>query len=218
MSLDFSWIIPYVPLVLSVVNLLVLGYSLKLNRDSVQLKNWAEMLQHSNLLIKLEGITALQISLTNVGNVPIDKIEMKVEGVIQKESKPNFFKEYTSKTILSEKDTSNIPLFRDLEQYLLNQKMIGIHYEESPTEERDPITDETIFVKEKFTHIVKPFSMDFSLKTIYTVHKATKTIPKEFVVSYNYVPEYGDPAQTGDPECRYCDNFDVSIQEIQWSS
>ena len=214
MNLDVGWI---VPTILSIVNLLILTYNIKLNRDSLQLKRWVETLQHSNLLIKLEGITDLQISLTNVGEVPIDKIQMKIEGSIQN-LEPKFNMEPKSKTILLPKDTFNISLFKELEQYLIDQKMLRIHYEDIPSDERDPITDELIFIKEKFKHILKPFSMKFSLQTIYTVHKATKKIPKEFLVSYDYIPEYGDPRRTGDPECRYSDNFEVKIQEIQWSS
>ena len=213
--MDVSWIIPTI---LSIVNVLILAYNIKLNRGSLQLKQWTEMLQQSGLLIKLEGITDLQISLTNVGEVPIDKIQMKVEGSIQNKSEPKFNKEYKSKTILSPKGTVNIPLFKELKKYLVAQKMLNIGYEEIPTEEHDLITDELIFVKEKIEHILKPFSMKFSLEAAYTVHKASKKIPKEFLVSYDYIPEYGDPRQTGDPECRYSDNYEVKVQEIQWSS
>ena len=218
MDLDFSWIIPHVPIILSIVNLLVLAYNLKLSRDSVHLKHWVEMLQHSNLLIKLEGITDLQISLTNVGEVPIDKIQMKIKGSIQNKSESEFSIERKSKTILSPKDMFNISLFKKLEQYLIHQKLLRIHYEEMYTGEYDLVTGEHIFFKEKIKHILKPFSMKFSLETVYTVHKATKRIPKEFLVSYDYVPEYGDPSQTSDPECRYSDNYEVRIQEIEWSS
>jgi len=56
------------------------------------------------------------------------------------------------------------------------------------------------------------------LEITYTVHQATKKIPKEFLVSYDFIPEYGDPTKTGDPECRYCDNYKVEIKEVQWSS
>ena len=176
------------------------------------------MLQHSNLLIKLEGITDLQIGVTNVGEVPIDKIQMKIEGSIQNKPEAKFIKKSKSKTILSPKDTFNIPLFEELEQFLIDQKMLRIHYEEMPTGEHDLFTGEQILLKEKFKHILKPFSMKFCLNTTYTVHDATKKIPKEFVVSYDYIPAYGDPTITGDPECRYSDNYEIRIQETQWSS
>lgn len=214
MDIDFNWIVPSI---LSIVNLLVLAYNLKLSRDSLRLKHWVEMLQHSNLLIKLEGITDLQISVTNVGEVSIDKIQMKIEGSIENKSEAKFKKKCNSKTILPPKGMFNLPLFKELEQYLIDQKLLRIHYEWMPTGEYDLVTGEHIFIKEKYKHILKPFSMKFSLETTYTVHKATKKIPKEFVVSYNYIPEYGDPSN-GDPECRYSDSYEVKIQEIEWSS
>ena len=118
LGFDISWIVPYIPFILSVVNLLVLAYNIKLNRDTLKLRRWVEMLQHSNLLIRLEGITDLQIGLTNVGEVPIDKIQVTTQGSIADSTKPIFQKSYTSKTILSPKETTNIPLFNDLEKYL----------------------------------------------------------------------------------------------------
>jgi len=218
LSLDFSWIIPHIPTILSVVTLLVLAYNIKLSRDSLRLKHWVEMLQHSNLLIKLEGVTDLQISVTNVGEIPIDRMQMKIQGSIEKKAYSEFHKEYESKTILSPKDAFTIPLFKDLEQYLIDKKMLLIKYEEVPSGERDLMTDEDIFVKQRNKHIVTPFAMKFSLETTYTVHRATKKIPKEFQVFYDFIPEYGDLRQTSDPECRYSDNYEVKIEEVLWSS
>ena len=217
MSLDTA-LVTIIPTALSITNIAILAYNLKLNKDSTQLRKWVDTLQHSNLLLKLEGITEMQISITNIGDIPIDNVKVKVEGIITGgTSHPIFTKDYKSKTMILQKETSTIPLYRVLEPFLLAQKLIGVHYEEQPTGETDPYTDETIFFEEKYTHILKAFSIDFSIKIDYSINNAEKIIPKEFRVYYNYIEEYGDP-RYGDPECRYSDNFTTRIEEIQWSS
>jgi hypothetical protein len=218
MSLDYGLVVIAITTVLSITNIVILAYNLKLNRDSTQLRKWVDTLQHSNLLVKLEGTTEMQISITNIGEVPIDNVETKVEGTITiGASHPIFTKNYRSKTMILQKETSIIPLYRALETFLLAQKLIATHYEEQPTGERDPYTDEMVFFKEKYTHITKPFEIDFSIKIEYSINKMAKIIPKEFRVYYNYVEEFGDPG-CGDPECRYSDNFTTRIEEIQWTS
>ena len=79
MSLDYGLMAAAIPTVLSITNIVILAYNLKLNRDSTQLRKWVDTLQHSNLLVKLEGIKELQISISNIGEIPIDNIETKAE-------------------------------------------------------------------------------------------------------------------------------------------
>lgn len=214
---DYSLIITVVPTVLSITNAIILAYNLKLNRDSTQLRQWVDTLQHSNLLIKLEGETELQISVTNVGDIPIDKVEIKVEGAITKGTSHFVFtKDYKSKTMILQKATSTIPLYRTLEPVLLAQKLIGNHYEEQSTGDRDEY-GEMILYDQKYTHILDTFTIDFSIKVGYNIHGAAKVIPKEFKVHYNYIEEFGDH-RYGDSECRYCDNFRITIEELQWTS
>jgi len=218
LSLNSDILAVAIPTVLSITNIVILAYNLKLNRDSTQLRKWADTLQHSNLLVKLEGATEMQISIANIGEIPIDNIETKVEGtIVGGSSHAIFTKNYKSKTMISQKETSTIPLYKTLETFLLAQKLIAIHYEEQPTGETDPYTDETIFFTEKYTHISKPFIMDFSIRIEYSINKAAKIIPKEFRVYYNHIEEFGDP-RYGDPECRYSDNFTTRIEEVQWTS
>jgi hypothetical protein len=218
LSLVDSLIIIGIPTILSIANAIILAYNLKLTRDSNQLSKWVDVLQHSNLLVKLEGTTEIQLSITNVGDIPIDEVEVIIEGKIAKgNSNLIFNKNYKSNTMINQKETSTIPLYKDLEPFLLSSKLMGIHYEEQPTGQRDIYTDELEFYKEKYTHILEEFIFDFSLKIQYSVNKAMKLIPKVIRAHYNYLEEFGDP-RYGDSECRYSDNFTINFEEVQWTS
>ena len=82
MSFNSDLFLIGVPTALSIANAIILAYNLKLTRDSNQVSKWVDVLQHSNLLVKLEGTTEIQLSITNVGDIPIDEVEVIIEGKI----------------------------------------------------------------------------------------------------------------------------------------
>jgi hypothetical protein len=218
LSLDSGLFLIGIPTALSIANAIILAYNLKLTRDSNQLSKWVDVLQHSNLLVKLEGTTEIQLAITNVGDIPIDEVEVIIEGKVTKgNSNLIFTKSYKSNTVINQKETSTIPLYKDLEPFLLSSKLIGNHYEELPTGEIDPYTGEETSYNEKYTHIFEEFIIDFSIKIQYSVNKAVKSIPKVIRAHYDYIEEFNDP-RYGDSECRYSDNFTIRFEEVQWTS
>ncbi len=208
------------PIILSIINVVILAYTLKINKDNSGFSRWVNTIKQSILSMNVVSSPRLQITIANYGEVPIDSISVEAEGIIntEKEQKTVYKKTFDCTSIIMKSEKTYIDLDKDFEKFLLAEDFINQHFEDVPTGETDWLDDEPIYYKETYTHIRKPFTINLSLKTTYKVHNTTKTIAKKYSISYDFIDGYGDPNHLSDYDCQYSDNYEINIYEERWTS
>lgn len=201
-----------ISIVVSVILVAIQAYLVyRVNSSKLALETYVGITKKSRLKVALDTQKASseKIVLTNIGELPIDEINVKIDFSISlifsspiKFSSDSLHSEWHNKSILNPEEEMIIPLWQKLTPFLQKKKFLTTkNFEKSYTDSK---TGKDKSYNLEIAELVKPFWMYINLEINSKIQGQSIIIKKKYSLNYDFKRS---PFQEYEP------NFDIMMKD-----
>jgi len=188
------------------------------SRKIAEYSKFVDIVQKSDVLIKINTPARNEvIEVTNKGQNTINKIESTILlSVKYRDETTDLGKvKFIRGDDLRPTESFQIPLHEKLRKMLLDSGFMKLREQEVPSGEKDPFTQEDIFMPINVKHIQKEFNLNIKIELKYNVLQEEIKTNKQFEMKYCFENDF----LRGVRPYQFEDNYNITIDEIsgKWS-